>query len=135
MRTVEPALTDRLARLHTNARRCCAGYRRAKDDLRRNKEFLATVELLAALADEERLAMVVLLRQYGELCACEIEATFDLSHSTVAHHLNRLVEAGLVTSRKDGKWSYYRLADSVAARLESCATFLARKQATKCCCC
>ena len=36
----------------------------------------------------------------------------DAPQSTVSTHLRKLKEAGLVKSRKKGKWSYYRIADT-----------------------
>ncbi|MEL6047791.1 MULTISPECIES: ArsR/SmtB family transcription factor [Methanothrix] len=69
------------------------------------------VEVFKAVADPCRLRIVKLLKE-GELCVCEIMTALDKPQSTTSHHLSILREAGLVRERKDGKWSYYRLADS-----------------------
>ena len=69
-----------------------------------------TVEVLKAVADPCRLRIIKLLKE-GELCVCEIMAALDRRQSSTSHHLSVLKEAGLVRERKDGKWSYYRIAE------------------------
>ena len=43
----------------------------------------------------------------GELCVCELEPLVDVSESAVSHALSDLVDAGLITRRKEGNWRYY----------------------------
>ncbi|MCI4360851.1 MAG: metalloregulator ArsR/SmtB family transcription factor [Thermoplasmata archaeon] len=62
-----------------------------------------------ALADPSRLATLSLLKGREQLCACEIQAALGVSHATVSHHMRRLLDAGLVSSQRRGRWSYYRL--------------------------
>jgi DNA-binding transcriptional ArsR family regulator len=74
-------------------------------------------ELLAitkALADANR-ARVVLFLGGGEMCVCQIVEMLRLAPSTVSKHLDILARAGLIESRKDGRWVYYRLPDSPPA--------------------
>ena len=71
------------------------------------RECLAVVK---ALADENRTRTVMFLRG-GELCVCQIVELLQLAPSTVSKHLTILRHAGLVESRKDGRWIYYRLPD------------------------
>ena len=66
------------------------------------------MNITKALADSNRARTVLALRQ-GELCVCQITALFGLAPSTVSKHLSILFQAGLVASRKDGRWIYYRL--------------------------
>jgi len=49
--------------------------------------------------------------RHGELCVCQLIELMGLSPSTVSKHLSILRDAGLLDSRKDGRWVYYRLAD------------------------
>ena len=62
-----------------------------------------------AMADAQRVRILLLLRE-GELCVCQIVGVLRLATSTVSKHLSILAAAGLVTARKDGRWSYYQLA-------------------------
>ena len=45
----------------------------------------------------------------AEVCACCISDSLHLSPSTISHHMHRLIDAGLVSARKEGLWVYYRL--------------------------
>lgn len=64
-----------------------------------------------ALANEDRLRLLDALRD-GERCGCELMVLIDAPQSTVATHLRKLREAGLVKDRRKGKWNYYRIADA-----------------------
>lgn len=61
-----------------------------------------------ALGDPIRLQLVDVLRKHaGEVCVCELIPLFDVSQSTVSHHLKVLRAAGLVDSERRGLWAYY----------------------------
>ncbi|MDQ3696732.1 MAG: metalloregulator ArsR/SmtB family transcription factor [Gemmatimonadota bacterium] len=62
--------------------------------------------LFHALSDETRLAILGMLRG-GELCVCELQSALDAAQSRLSFHLRVLKDAGLVTDRKEGRWSYY----------------------------
>ena len=65
--------------------------------------------LFHALSDETRLAVLEMLRG-GERCVCDLQEALDAAQSRLSFHLKVLREAGLVTDRKEGRWSYYALA-------------------------
>ena len=44
-----------------------------------------------------------------EVCACKISERLGLSPATTSHHMSALRDAGLVSARKDGLWTYYTL--------------------------
>ena len=51
-----------------------------------------------------------------EVCACKISERLGLSASTTSHHMSVLRDAGLVSGRKEGLWTYYTLRrDALAA--------------------
>ena len=66
------------------------------------------MKITKALADENRIRVLLALRG-GELCACQITELFGLAPSTMSKHMSLLYQAGLVDSRKDGRWIYFRL--------------------------
>lgn len=69
----------------------------------------AELGVLSALANETRYTLVrVLVAAGGELCVCELNAVVDVSESGLSHALSALVDAGLATGRKDGRWKKYR---------------------------
>jgi len=64
--------------------------------------------LFRALGDETRLRIVALLL-HGELCVCHVEQALDLSQPNASRQLAILRTAGIVASRRDGSWVYYRV--------------------------
>ncbi len=80
------------------------------------KELSSEVKVFKALADENRLRILKLLRE-GELCACELTVALSTCQSTVSHHLSVLKNAGLIKERKEGKWSYFRLSDGAVIEM------------------
>lgn len=74
------------------------------------------VEIFKAVSDPCRLRILKLLKE-GELCVCEIMTALKKPQSSTSHHLSILREAGLVKERRDGKWSYYRLADGAVMEM------------------
>ena len=65
-------------------------------------------EVAKALGDPVRIQLVDVLRKHaGKVCVCELVPLFDLSQSTVSHHLKKLRDAGIVGSERQGLWAYY----------------------------
>lgn len=63
-------------------------------------------ELFHALSDETRLRILDRLRR-GERCVCDLMDALDAAQSRLSFHLRTLKDAGLVTDRREGRWSYY----------------------------
>ncbi len=72
------------------------------------EDYLAHAKVFKALGDPKR-AFILNMLSYGELCACVILEKFDMSQSTLSHHMKILCDCGLVNSRSEGKWTYYSL--------------------------
>ena len=66
-------------------------------------------QIFHALSDETRVALVAMLRD-GERCVCELQDALDSAQSRLSFHLRVLKDAGVVTDRKEGRWSYYSIA-------------------------
>jgi len=66
-------------------------------------------EQLAALGHPVRLGILRLVVQGGPdgTAAGDIQAQVDMPASTLSHHLKRLVEAGLLSSRTEGTFHFY----------------------------
>jgi ArsR family transcriptional regulator, arsenate/arsenite/antimonite-responsive transcriptional repressor len=77
------------------------------------------IALTKALADEHRLRILSMLMQTPELCACQIIEVFDLANSTISKHLSILRQAGLIQSRKEGRWVYYFLPASPLPEIQA----------------
>ncbi|EKS6737721.1 metalloregulator ArsR/SmtB family transcription factor [Enterobacter ludwigii] len=77
--------------------------------------MLHPVQLFKALSDETRLSIVMLLREAGELCVCDLCSATAKSQPKVSRHMALLRESGLVSDRREGKWVYYRLSPTMPA--------------------
>jgi len=83
------------------------------------------IKFFKALANEERIEIVKLLKKNGEMFAQEIERHFYLEQSTTSHHLNMLKKAGITHSRKEGRKVFYSInSDSIKLILDSFDTVI-----------
>lgn len=80
---------EALTALRESAQKCCA--------------------LLKALAHEDRLLLLCQLVE-GERNVSELEALVGVHQPSLSQHLGVLREEGLVDTRREGKYIYYRLA-------------------------
>jgi ArsR family transcriptional regulator len=65
-------------------------------------------KIFKAFCDETRL-MVLKFLQGGEKCACVLLEEVNVKQPTLSHHMKILVDSGVVSSRKEGKWMYYSI--------------------------
>jgi ArsR family transcriptional regulator len=95
-----PALAD-------DALACCTPLAREPMS---EEQAAEVAPLLKALADPVRLRLMsmVLSREGGEACVCELTPAFELSQPTISHHLKVLHESGLLHREKRGVWVYYQ---------------------------
>ncbi len=81
--------------------------------------------ILKALADPTRLRLVSMVAAHegGEACVCDLTDPLGLTQPTISHHLKILMNAGILTRDKRGKWAYYALVptalDAVSAVLST----------------
>ncbi len=66
--------------------------------------------LFQALGDATRLRILGLLLT-GEVCVCHIHESLHIPQPKASRHLAYLRRAGLVDTRRDGLWVFYRLTD------------------------
>ena len=81
--------------------------------------------VMKALSDENRLRIVAAL-DGRELCLCQIVELLGLANSTVSRHMSILYQAGIVRSRKDGRWSWFRMADAGSTQAQAAVTLVMR---------
>jgi ArsR family transcriptional regulator, arsenate/arsenite/antimonite-responsive transcriptional repressor len=76
--------------------------------------------LFRALADPTRLRLLNLIAN-REICVCYFVEILRTSQPKVSRHLAYLRRAGIVASRREGKWMHYRL---VAPKDQAAASIL-----------
>lgn len=60
------------------------------------------------LSDENRIRILKSLHG-GEKCACKLLEELNVSQPTLSHHMKILCDAGIVTGRREGKWTHYSI--------------------------
>lgn len=66
--------------------------------------------LFKALSDHTRLRLIHLLGD-DEVCVCFCVEVLKTNQPKISRHLAYLRRAGLVTARREGKWTHYRLVE------------------------
>lgn len=66
------------------------------------------ISIFKALADRNRLRILAALIHCSELCACQLIELIQVTGSTISRHMQLLMDAGIVSSRKEGRWVYYQ---------------------------
>jgi ArsR family transcriptional regulator len=74
-------------------------------------ELAPLEQLFQTLGDATRLRILGLLLT-GEVCVCHIHESLRISQPKASRHLAYLRRAGLVETRREGQWVYYRLSTS-----------------------
>ena len=77
--------------------------------------MIKPIQLFKILGDETRLAIIMLLRESGELCVCDLCAATGQSQPKISRHMAILRESELVLDRRQGKWVHYRLSPHMPA--------------------
>ena len=117
--TIAQARVKRLVTLGLVDSTCTPAERitQLKSRIGENGKNLQELEyFFAALGDATRLKMLKIIAD-EELCACEVMAALELTQPTTSHHLGILERAGLLSSRRDGKWVFYKIASSQVKNL------------------
>jgi ArsR family transcriptional regulator len=65
-----------------------------------------------ALNDPARREILKMLRE-GDMTAGDIAAKFDMTAPSISHHLDKLKQAGMVTTIKKGQFIHYSLNTTV----------------------
>ena len=79
-------------------------------------------QIFGALSDPARLRMLSLIASQNEVCSCALEGPLGKSQPTISHHTRVLLEAGLITGEKRGRWMWWRVVPerlNVVARILS----------------
>src|ERR1022692_1626966 len=71
----------------------------------------AILKSLRALSDPTRLRIVALLEK-NELSVNELQEITHMGQSRISTHLGLLQESGLLESRREGKRTFYKIANS-----------------------
>ncbi|MEW6028433.1 MAG: ArsR/SmtB family transcription factor [Chloroflexota bacterium] len=72
--------------------------------------------VLEEIAHPARLAILLLIGN-GEACVCHLEALLGKRQAYISQHLMALRDAGILLTRREGKFIFYRLRDPMLLKL------------------
>lgn len=95
------------------------------------KSITSLTKIFKALSDEKRLKILLFI--YNKECRCEDEKLscqnetcikdltelLNITPPTISHHIKELVNAGLIITKKEGKWVYCRINIKVFEKVHS----------------
>lgn len=76
--------------------------------------------ILKAVAHPVRIQVIDLLDQATELTVTEIYEKVGVEQSLISHHLTKMKDRGVLTTRRDGKNIYYSLTDRKITNIIDC---------------
>lgn len=71
---------------------------------------VSIADFFAVFGDRTRIKILLALDQ-SPMCVCDLAVLLDMTKSVISHQLSSLKKINLVSSHKEGKHSYYALAD------------------------
>lgn len=94
-----------------------------------NNNQTALIRIFKALSDENRLTILSLIYKNEARCRCDkkeecldetciknLSDSLSISLPTTSHHIKELVNAGLITTKKKGRWVYCQINRKVFAQ-------------------
>jgi DNA-binding transcriptional ArsR family regulator len=75
------------------------------------------MDLFKVLANDTRLRLLHALARSGELCVGDLADAIGMKPQAVSNQLQRLVDRGILGSRRDGKSIRYRIVDPCVTSL------------------
>ena len=94
-------------------------YRQMSMDGGADMDNKRTAMMFKAFCDENRLRILQVLRG-GERCACNRLEEMHITQPTLSHHMKILCDAGIVVSRKEGKWMHYSISKEGIDTVREC---------------
>ena len=90
--------------------------------------FEKQAEIAKAISHPLRIAVIEYLKD-GEQCVCDIATYVDSERSNVSRHLSVMVNAGVLSYRKEGLKVFYTLRTPCVAEFLACVTRVLKQQA------
>ncbi len=78
---------------------------------------MSNINILRCICDETRIDILSMLQAQNELCVNDFVTHIKKDQPLISHHLKRLRECGIITSRSMGKKMMYRISNAELAEL------------------
>jgi ArsR family transcriptional regulator len=91
------------------------------------EDYSEFAPIFKALGDGTRLKIIEML-SCGELCACDILESFQITQPTLSYHMKILTDCGLVKSYKNGSWTHYSNNTELIEKVKEYWNFITTEQ-------
>ncbi|HAN77845.1 MAG TPA: transcriptional regulator [Bacteroidales bacterium] len=88
----------------------------------KTEQLEAAANMLKAIAHPMRIAILSYLEEGKKLTVTEIHELLGIEQSTTSHHLGILKDKGVLTSKRDGKNTYYWLKHTNLSHIVECVS-------------
>jgi ArsR family transcriptional regulator len=85
-------------------------------------------QVFKALADESRLRIINLLLFKGDLSISDVETILDFTQTKTARLMGILKNAGLIQSKREDYWVFYRVKEEAADFLDNIISLMEKDQ-------
>lgn len=86
------------------------------------EQLEAAANMLKALAHPMRIAILSYLEDGNKLTVTQLHEKLGIEQSSTSHHLGILKDKGVLTSKRDGKNTYYSLKHCDLQKIVECIT-------------
>ncbi len=76
-----------------------------------SQESAELESLFKALANQTRLRMLHAIVKAGEICVTDLAEALEMKPQAISNQLQRLVDKGMLASRRNGNNIFYRIVD------------------------
>lgn len=98
--------------------RCCSTRPRVQDRELLSEHTAADIEaLFKVLGNRTRLRMLHAMARCGEVCVSDLAEAVGMKQQAVSNQLQRLVDRGILASRRNGNHILYRIEDPCVVTL------------------
>lgn len=74
-------------------------------------------DLFKILANDTRLRLLHTLARVEEMCVCDLANAVEMTPQAISNQLQRLLDRGIVATRRNGNMIYYRVIDQCVIEL------------------
>jgi ArsR family transcriptional regulator len=100
---------------------CTASITAANDKALSEKMVISIADFFRVLGDPTRIRILDAL-SVSEMCVCDLSDLLNMNQSAISHQLRTLKDTRFVTFRREGKSTFYSLADDHIMQILSLGT-------------
>ena len=90
---------------------CCEHAKEALDDIPSQEKVIELADFFKTFGDGSRIKLLFALKK-GDLCVQDLSSILGMQQSAVSHQLKTLKSHKIISGRREGKKTFYKLNDA-----------------------